>query len=230
MQDRIVSIGALGRHPLWASDASRARRASHATTTLITDGDATILVDPGLPGPILEARLLERSGLTPADVTHVFLTSFKADTCRGLGLFEGAQWLVSEAEREAVGTPLALTLRRALEEEGPGSAVVRELEAQVMMLSRCEVAPDRLTPRVSLFPLPGVTPGLAGLLLAYPSRTTLIAGDAVATVEHLEQGKILDDVYNLNQAKESFADAIEVADMIVPGRDNTVINPTKRPF
>lgn len=230
MHDRIVSIGALSRHPLWALDGTRPKRASHATTTLVLDGDAAILVDPGLPGQILEARLLERSGLTPADITHVFLTSFKADMCRGLGLFEGAEWLVSEAEREAVGTPLAMTLRRALEEEGPSSEVVRELEAQVAMLSRCEVAPDKLTARVSLFPLPGVTPGLSGLLLAYPSRTTLIAGDAVATTEHLEQGKILDEVYNLKQAHESFAEAIEVADVIVPGRDNVQINPTKRVF
>lgn len=230
MHDRIVSIGALARHPLWAMDAARPRRAAHATTTLILDSDAAILVDPGLPGQILEARLLERSGLAPADITHVFLTSFKADTCRGLGLFEDAQWLVSEAEREAVGTPLAMTLRRALEEEGPGSEVVRELEAQVSLLSRCEAAPDKLTPRVSLFPLPGVTPGLSGLLLAYPSRTTLVAGDAVATSEHLEQGKILDDVYNLKQAKESFAEAIEVADVIVPGRDNTQLNQAKRVF
>ena len=230
MHDRIVSIGALGRHPLWAMDAARPRRASHATTTLILDADAAILVDPGLPGQILGARLLERSGLSPADITHVFLTSFKADICRGLGLFEDAQWLVSEAEREAVGTPLALTLRRALDEEGPGSEVVRELEAQVSLLSRCEAAPDKITPRVSLFPLPGVTPGLSGLLLAYPSRTTLVAGDAVATSEHLEQGKILDEVYNLKLAKESFAEAIEVADVIVPGRDNTQLNQAKRVF
>ena len=230
MHDRIISIGSLASHPLWPMDAMRPKRASHATTTLVLDGDAAILVDPGLPGQILEARLLERSGLTPADITHVFLTSFKADTCRGLVLFENAQWLVADAEREAVGMPLAMMLKRAAEEEGPGSEVVQELEVQVAMLARCEVAPDKISPRVSLFPLPGVTPGLAGLLLAYPSRTTLIAGDAVATTEHLEQGKIIDEVYNLKQAQESFAEAIEVADVIIPGRDNVQINPTKRPF
>ena len=228
MDIRVISIGALGTNHLW--NEREPRRTGHATTTLIRAGEAVILVDPGLPAPALKARLGERVNLEPKDITHVFLTSFKADTCRGLPLFENAQWLVSEAEREAVGMPLAMMLKRAAEEEGPGSEVVRELEVQVAMLARCEVAPDKITPHVSLFPLPGVTPGLAGLLLAYPSRTTLIAGDAVATTEHLEQGKIIDDVYNLKQAQESFAEAIEVADVIIPGRDNVQINPTKRPF
>ena len=230
MQDRIISIGSLARHPLWPMDAMRDPRPPHATTTLILDGDAAILVDPGLPGQIIASRLLERSGLSPADITHVFLTSFKADTCRGLPTFEEATWLVSESEREAVGTPLAMTLKKALDEEGQGSDVVSELELQVAMLARCEAAPDKLTNMVSLFPLPGVTPGPCGLLLAYPTRTTLITGDAVATTEHLDQGTVLDDAHDLDKARESFAEAIEVADVIIPGRDNLLINPTRRPF
>ena len=230
MQDRIISIGSLSTHPLWPMDSTRPARPSHATTTLILDNDAAILVDPGLPGQVIQSRLLERSGLEPADITHVFLTSFKADMCRGLPIFEGAQWLIAEAEREAVGTPLAMMLKRALDEEGQGSEIVRELEMQVAMLSRCEIAPDKLTKAVSLFPLPGITPGCCGLLLAYPARTTLIAGDAVATTEHLDQGKILDGAHDIEQARESFAEVIEVADVIVPGRDNVLLNPTKRPF
>ncbi|RNC82717.1 MAG: MBL fold metallo-hydrolase [Phycisphaera sp.] len=230
MQDRIISIGSLAIHPLWPMDAMRDPRPPHATTTLILDGDAAILVDPGLPGQIIASRLLERSGLSPADITHVFLTSFKADTCRGLPTFEDATWIVSEAEREAVGTPLAMTLKKALDEEGQGSDVVSELELQVAMLARCEAAPDKLTNMVSLFPLPGTTPGTCGLLLAYPTRTTLITGDAVATTEHLDQGKVLDDAHDLDKARESFAEAIEVADVIIPGRDNLLINPTRRPF
>ncbi|GAB5497311.1 MAG: hypothetical protein Phyf2KO_23910 [Phycisphaerales bacterium] len=230
MQDRIISIGSLARHPLWPMDAMRDPRPPHATTTLILDGDAAILVDPGLPGQIIASRLLERSGLSPADITHVFLTSFKADTCRGLPTFEDATWLVSGAEREAVGTPLAMTLKKALDEEGQGSDVVSELELQVAMLARSEAAPDKLTNMISLFPLPGITPGTCGLLLAYPTRTTLITGDAVATTEHLDQGKVLDDAHDLDMARESFAEAIEVADVIIPGRDNLLINPTRRPF
>ena len=162
--------------------------------------------------------------------TLVTLAMLLTAGCGGAAAAATLPASAQDAEREAVGMPLVMMLKRAAEEEGPGSEVVRELEVQVAMLARCEVAPDKITPRVSLFPLPGVTPGLAGLLLAYPARTTLIAGDAVATTEHLEQGKIIDDVYNLKQAQESFAEAIEVADVIIPGRDNVLINPTKRPF
>ena len=83
---------------------------------------------------------------------------------------------------------------------------------------------------MDLFPLPGVTPGTCGLLLTLPRQTLLIAGDAVATVEHLEQGKVLDRCHDVEQAKESFAEAIEIADVIVPGRDNLCLVPTKRGF
>ena len=61
-----------------------------------------------------------------------------------------------------------------------------------------------------------------------PTRTVLIAGDAVATIEHLEQGKVLPHCVNLAQAQESFKEAIEIADVIIPGRDNIVLNPLRR--
>ena len=83
---------------------------------------------------------------------------------------------------------------------------------------------------MDLFPLPGVTPGLTGLVLAGPRHTTVIAGDAVPTEEHLTQGKVLPWAPDVTQARESFAEVIEIADLIILGRDNLVVNPTKRPF
>lgn len=229
MAYRVISIGAFSRHPLRLSDSARPERPGHATTTLVVEGDAAVLVDPGLPPPILLPRLVERAGLEAADITHVFLTSFTAETTRGLAAFEGAQWLIAEAEREAAGMPLALTLKKAAE-EGADRDVIEELERQVGLLMRCEAAADSIAPRVDLFPLPGVTPGLCGLLLAEQRQTVLIAGDSVPTVEHLEQGKVPDTAHDLDKAKESLVEAIELADLIVCGRDNLVVNPTKRPF
>lgn len=229
MAYRVISIGAYPRHPLRLSDAARPERPGHATTTLVLAGEAAIVVDPGLPGEILLPRLVERAGLTPADVTHVFLTSFQPETTRGLPAFESAAWLVSERERESAGLPLAMTLKRAAEEGADGD-VIEMLERQVGLLARCEAAEDRVAPRVDLFPLPGVTPGMCGLLLADPNTTTLIAGDAVPTVEHLEQGKVPDTAQDLDAARESLLEAVEVADAIVCGRDNLVMNPSKRPF
>lgn len=226
MDLRIISIGTLAAHPLWGE--RQPVRTGHATTTLIRSGDKVILVDPGLPEPILVARLVERAGLEPKDVTHVFLTSFHPEARRAIVAFEGATWWVSEAERERVGVPLLAELRRATDEGEVELASALELD--VAILKRCEPAPDSPAKHVDLFPLPGVTPGLTGLILAEATRTTLVCGDAIPTIEHLEQGKVLQQAADIDQARASFAEAVEIADLLVLGRDNVVVNPTRRPF
>lgn len=59
---------------LWGE--RQAVRTGHATTTLVVEGEMKLLIDPGLPGTVIAARLAERANLSPADITHVFLTSF----------------------------------------------------------------------------------------------------------------------------------------------------------
>jgi glyoxylase-like metal-dependent hydrolase (beta-lactamase superfamily II) len=230
MDVRIVSIGALAAHPLRGERTPA--RTGHNTTTLILAGSRRILVDPGLPAQAVAARLEERSGLTPAQITHVFLTSFNPEARRGLPAFDAATWWVSQDERESIGTALVAKLHEASEE---GDARLKDLlELDIAILRRCEPAPDHLADergeRVDLFPLPGVTPGLCGLIVAGSRHSTVIAGDAIPTIEHLEQGKVLPVVHDVDRARESFAEAIEIADLIVPGRDNITVNPTKRPF
>ncbi len=226
MDFRIISIGCLDAHALWGE--KEAVRSGHATTTLVRSRGRTILVDPGLPAPILEARLAERANLTPRDVTHVFLTCFRPDVRRGLAAFEDAVWWINGPEREGVGVALVEQLRKVNELDEP--ELSRALELDVAMLKRCEAAPDQLADGVSLFPLPGATPGMCGVLLADPRHTTLICGDAIPTMEHLEQGQVVRWAADAARAKASFAEAIEIADLLVLGRDNLVVNPVKRPF
>lgn len=223
---RVISIGAMAAHDL--RNEREPVRTGHATTTLVRTGSEVIIVDPGLPASILGPRLAERAGIEPKDVTHVFLTSFRPDVRRGLDLFDKAQWLVAEREREAVGVPMVASYRDA-EEEGDRE-LKAALELDIALLQRCGAAPDSIAEGVDLFPLPGVSPGLTGLILADPRMTVLLAGDAVPTIEHLEQGKIPKGAADLEMARESFTEAVEIADMIVCGRDNAVVNPTKRPF
>lgn len=226
---RIVSIGTLGANGLWGE--KEPARTGHATTTLLRGGGRTVLVDPGLPAEALAARLGERANLAPEDITHVFLTSFSTETFRGIEAFPDAVWWISLAEREGVGVPLALRLR-----EGMGGTGMEQefLERALAILHRCEAAPDTILSergeRVDLFPLHGVTPGLTGLIVAGPRHTTVICGDAIATAEHLAAGQVLPDAHDLDAARASFAEAVEIADLLVPGRDNVVINPTKRAF
>lgn len=226
MDFRVVSIGALAAHPLWEEKAPV--RTGHATTTLIRSGKRTILVDPGLPAPVIAARLKERAGIGPEGVTHVFLTSFRPETSRGILAFEKATWWVSQAEREAVGVPLVGELQAAA---AAGDEELKSaLELDVAVLRRCEPAPDRVAEGVDLFPMHGVTPGLTGLLLPGRSSTVLVCGDAVATVEHLERGMVLSNAADVVRARESLAEAVEIADYLVPGRDNLVPNPVRRPY
>ena len=223
MDYRIISIGSLAHHELW-HDQGPARTA-HATTTLVRSGDKVVLVDPGLPPTAIAARLRERSGLAPEAITDVFLTNFRPEHRWGLPAFDKARWWIAEREREVIGSMLIDRYRSEAEPE-----VRQMLEADIALLKRCGAAPDSLAPHVDLFPLPGYTAGTCGILLALPGQTTLLAGDAVATSEHLEQGRVLRGAYDLEQAQASFLEAVEIADLLVPGYDNITANRTRRPF
>ena len=219
---RVISIGALSVNDLW--DHQGPARTPHATCTLIRSDKRTILVDPGLPPEVLIARLGERAGLTPDDVSDVFLTCFRPAHRWGLLGFPNARWLISEAEREAIGAHL---VQQFQDTDDPQHE--ETLRKEIALLKRFEPAPDKLAPQVDLFPLPGYTPGTAGLLLPLPGLTVIIAGDAVGSVEHLERGRVQRNAFDIELAKESLSEAIEIADAIIPGHDNIVLNPTRRP-
>lgn len=223
MDYRIISIGALARHELWTK-ASAAAAHEHATTTLIRAGDRTILVDPGLPAQLLLPRLAERAGLGADDITDVFLTSFHPAHRLGIKAFTKAAWWISEREREVVGQTLVEKFQR---EEGDAD-LQNLLREDIALLQHCRNAPDKLAPKVDLFPLYGFSAGTCGLLLAFPRQTVLIAGDAVGTCEHLEQGRVLRGAVDVQMAQESLKEALEIADIIVPGHDNVILNPMRQ--
>lgn len=230
MDFRIISIGTLAANPLWGERTPV--RTGHATTTLVTVGNRRILIDPGLPAQVLVARLAERANLVPDQITDVFLTTYMPDTRRALTVFEEAAWWISNEEREAVGVSLARRIKEMMTDDRSeqDDELRKALEMDIAILQRCKPAPDSLAERVDLFPLPGVTPGLCGLLLEGPRATVLICGDAVPTVEHLEQGKVLTTAVDVERARQSFEEAVEIADLLVLGRDNVVVNPTRKPF
>ena len=223
MDYRVISIGALSRHELWGE--SGPSRTAHATTTLVRSGDRVILVDPGLPPQIIVARLRERAGIEPTDVTDVFLTSFRPAHRMGLPAFADARWLVSEAERETTGRGLIGCLEQ---EQDPQAR--QTIEQDIALLKRCRPAADRIAENVDIFPSPGFTAGTCSLLLSEPGATVLIAGDAVATAEHLDQGRVLRACYDAEQALQSFLEAIQIADVLIPGHDNLQVNRTRSGF
>lgn len=213
----VISIGTLSRNVLW--NEKQAVRTPHATTTLVRDGDKNILVDPSLPPEILAHRLLERTGLKPAQIDLVFLTCFRPVHRLGLDLFGEADWLMSAAEIHAIGEHLNIMLDG---DQGTDPSTRDTIEQELALLGRLSPAPDMITHNVHLFPLAGASPGSAGLLLTLPGRTVVIAGDAVLTRDHLEAGRVFEHSTDVEQALEALTEIFEIADLIVPGHDNVV--------
>ncbi len=225
MEIIVVSIGTLSKNPLWGERT--AVRTSHATTTLIQEGDQRLLVDPSLPPAILEQRLFERSGLKPSAITHVFLTNWRPVHRRALELFGNAKWHMHEPEIQFAGGSLDAAERRNEAGDNPDPEVKRMLQQERQWLERIEPAPDELFEDVDIFPLPGYSPGQCGLLVTSPATAVVVAGDAVPTSGHFLAGQVLGDSQDLQQAKESLAEMYEIADLIVPGHDNIFLNPRR---
>ena len=215
----IISIGTLSRNRLW--NESNAVRTAHATTTLIRTGKRSILVDPGLPAQALGARLYERTGLLPDAIDQIFLTNARPAHRGGIGLFGKAKILIHELERQAVRSQLENLIEGAPKEDIDRAALEKELE----LIESFKIADDKLAENVDLFPLFGYTPGTCGLLVTSPLSSTLIAGDAVPTLDHFLAGQVLPDSYDIKAAQESMAEVYEIADLIVPGHDNLFVNP-----
>jgi len=209
----VVSIGTQSRNPFWGETV--AVRAPHATTALIRDGSTSILVDPSLPPELLVHRLDERAGLKPAQIDIVFLTTFRPVHRRGLTAFEAADWLIAEEERNVVQH----VLRAGQLSAGVADPSSNEIAEELALLERTKPAPDKLSKSVSLFPSPGASPGSCALLVS-AARTVIVAGDAVICRDHYEAGRVFDRSTHAEQARRSFAEIVELAEVVVPGHDN----------
>jgi glyoxylase-like metal-dependent hydrolase (beta-lactamase superfamily II) len=219
----IISIGTLSRNLLWEEQSLV--RTAHATTTLVRTDKHTILVDPGLPPTALAARLFERTGLRPDAIDAVFVTSIRAETVAGISLFENARWIASEREIDdalnALGEDQSIPDDADVDDEY-AIAQSRRFRAVV---GRLTPAPDKLATGIDLFPLPGHSAGTSGLLIAAPLTTTIIAGAAVPTLDHFLASQVLPEAVDVKAAQESMREVYEIADIIVPGFDNWLLNP-----
>jgi glyoxylase-like metal-dependent hydrolase (beta-lactamase superfamily II) len=65
---------------------------------LVEDGSSLMLFDTGFWGSDDLERALDRLGLLPRDVTHVFLTHFHGDHAGGIGLFPDAVKVAAKKE------------------------------------------------------------------------------------------------------------------------------------
>ena len=215
----IISIGTLSRNRLW--NESAIVHTPHATTTLIRCGKQTVLVDAGLPAPALAARLFERTGLKPQAIDTVFLTNARPAHRAGLSLFPHATVLIHEIEQQTARQQLQQLADEAPEEDIDRGHLLKEIE----LIDSFKPAEDKIAENVDLFPLFGYTSGTTGLLVSTVMTTTLIAGDAVPSLDHFLAGQVLPDSQDIQAAQAAMAEVYEIADLIVPGHDNIFLNP-----
>lgn len=217
---RVISIGALSHNRLWGESA--VIRTAHATTTVIREGDRTILVDPSLPGPALAARFNERTGKSLSDVTDVFCTTLRPVHRRSIEALDGARWWAAGEEIQWYRGYISDLLDAA---ERPSPQDAAAARADLKLLERFEAAADKLSRQVQVYPLPGATPGSAGLLLTPATTTIVIAGDAALTAEHVMRGQVWKGCTDTEAAMGSLQEMLELADVIVPGHDNLMLPP-----
>ncbi|MBC7784068.1 MAG: MBL fold metallo-hydrolase [Burkholderiales bacterium] len=214
----VISIGTLSRNLLWKE--TEPLRTPHATCTLVRVGKRNILVDPGLPGVAIAARLFERTGLKPDAIDTIFTTSARPAHRGGVAAFPNAKLLMHEIEQKT-----AIQQIEALLDETDEAADREIIQRELDQLAAYQHADDQLAPQVDLFPLFGYTAGTCGLLISTATQTILIATDAVPTREHLLAGQVLPGSADLEKAKESLQEVYEIADLIIPGHDNIFTNP-----
>ena len=100
---------------------------------------------------------------------------------RSLHGFRGQSKLSTWIYRIATNTAIDRLRSAALKHSSKQAAFEETGDAEVIdlfrrdleILERCRPAPDSIAPGVDLFPLPGVTRGTCGLLLAMPAQTAL---------------------------------------------------------
>jgi glyoxylase-like metal-dependent hydrolase (beta-lactamase superfamily II) len=188
-----LNIGCLSRNKFWGEPQDAPKRAAVCTSTLIElPGGAFLLVDPGLEYEKLREAVFNRRGVSIEKITDIFLTHFHGDHLVDLDMY--AQCRIYASEQEIAANPHGLPSR------------VRPWDAGSFV-------------GISIVPLPGHTPGSAGLSFISDGLRTLVAGDAVMTKDFFLAGEGFHNTQDENALKESLRRAGQEFDVIVPGHD-----------
>ena len=191
----ILTLGCFSRNRYWGEEDAKSYRRALCTSTLIeTPQGARILVDPAVSGAALAQVLDERCGLRPEAVDYVYVTHRHGDHYVGMADLPRAVWLAAPGD--------AGEIRRALPQHA----------------DRIFDAGAEIVPGVQVLPLPGHTPGLAGLLFA--SEDGMVAGDSVMTRDFFKDRRGYYNSADFAASARSIDLLMEKADIVVPGHGN----------
>lgn len=143
--------------------------------------------------------LNRRTGLLPNDITHCFITHAHFDHQIGINYFPRAIWMAA--------MPVAEELKESKHIDGK----------KVIGVER------EFLPGVYAFPLPGHTAGLHGIAFECDKLRIVVAGDGVMTKNHLIHNTSMFESDSA-QAAETLRQLKDMADLIIPGHDNVIIN------
>ena len=193
----ILTLGCFSRNRYWGEEDAKSYRRALCTSTLIeTPQGARILVDPAVSGAALAQVLDERCGLRPEAIDYVYVTHRHGDHYVGMADLPRAVWLAAPGD--------AGEIRRALPQHA----------------KRIFAAGAEIVPCVQVLPLPGHTPGLAGLLFASEDGMVAVAGDSVMTRDFFKDRRGYYNSADFAASARSIDLLMEKADIVVPGHGN----------
>ena len=193
----ILTLGCFSRNRYWGEEDAKSYRRALCTSTLIeTPQGARILVDPAVSGAALAQVLDERCGLRPEAVDYVYVTHRHGDHYVGMADLPRAVWLAAPGDAGEICRALPQHAKRIF---AAGAEIV--LGVQVL-------------------PLPGHTPGLAGLLFASEDGMVAVAGDSVMTRDFFKDRRGYYNSADFAASARSIDLLMEKADIVVPGHGN----------
>ena len=204
----VIVIGHLKWNPYFSENADFPPRGnpSTCTSTMIRGKDAggepyVLLVDPTLrlrPEDYY-FDINRRTGLSPQDITHCFVTHAHYDHQVGLNYFPQTKWYAA--------VPVVEELKKSEFIDG----------------GRIIGVQGEFLPGIYALPLPGHTKSLHGVAFLSDGLRVVVAGDGVMTKDHFIHETTMFE-QDGTKAAETIRRLKGMADVVIPGHDNAIIN------
>ena len=162
-------------------------------------------------------------GLRSEDVTLVVNTHLHWDHCYGNLLFEKAKFIVQRAELRYAAAP------DPRDEAYYENRITIPPYIRVYDQFECVDGDAEIVPGISVYAIPGHSPGMQGVAVETNAGVHFIAADAVGTHENWRDKIAPGIFYDYEQCLVSFEKIANIADHVIPGHDTGVLEVERYP-